>query len=188
MRPDAGGTPQPFDRQATLRNGTPVRIRVVRPDDKDKIVAAFGKLDQASIYTRFFSFKKELTADDLRVLSADDSTGVALVVTAGSGADEIVIAGCRYVVAAADGNPTAEVAFTVEEDYQGQGIAGMLLATLVEIGREHGILRFQAEVLASNAPMLGVFKRSGLPLTTKREGGVLHLAMDLGAGGKATNA
>jgi hypothetical protein len=55
----------------------------------------------------------------------------------------------------------------------------MLLAALTEIGRERGIAHFEADVLASNAAMLGVFRRSGLPLKTRREGGVLHLAMDL---------
>jgi len=189
MPTDVPAAPWRLDRPAVLRNGTPVRIRTVSPDDKDKVVAAFGKLDQASVYTRYFSFKKELTDRDLRVLGADPgSEEVGLVVTLGAGADEIVIAGGRYVVqAAAEGPPAAEVAFTVEEDYQGQGIAGMLLAALVEIGRGNGIARFEAEVLASNAAMLGVFRRSGLPLTTKREGGVLRLVMDLGAGGKATN-
>lgn len=175
------GTPPPFGRQAALRNGTPVQIRVVRPDDKDKVIAAFGKLEQASIYTRFFSFKKELTENDLRVLDADKrGDDVGLVVTLGAGADEIVIAACGYVVQTApDGKRAAEVAFTVEEDYQGQGLARMMLDALVEIARDRGIARLEADVLASNAAMLGVFRRSGLSLSTKREGGVIHLAMDL---------
>jgi RimJ/RimL family protein N-acetyltransferase len=178
---------QPFSRQAVLRNGTPVRIRGVRPDDRDKVVAAFGRLDQDSVYTRFFSFKKELSDLDLELLHADKGRAdMALAVTIGADADEIVIAGCRYIVRTdADGELAAEVAFTVEEDYQGQGIAGMLLAALMEIGRENGIARFEADVLTSNAAMLGVFKRSGLPLTTRREGGVLHLTMELRPSGGA---
>ncbi len=181
MPPEAPGESRSFDRQAALRNGTPVRIRGVRPDDRDKVVAAFGKLDQNSVYTRFFSFKKELSDFDLELLHADRGReDMALMVSLGAGADEIVIAGCRYVVGTAeDGESAAEIAFTVEEDYQGQGIAGMLLDALTEIARAHGIARFEADVLASNASMLGVFKRSGLPLTTRREGGVLHLAMEL---------
>jgi len=106
------------------------------------------------------------------------------VVTLGAGGDEIVIGGCSYVAqTGADGKRAAEVAFTVEEDYQGQGIAGMLLAALVEIARAQGIDRFEADVLASNAAMLGVFKRSGLPLTTKRDGSAIHLTMPLGTNG-----
>jgi GNAT superfamily N-acetyltransferase len=174
--------PSPFSRQAVLRDGTPVQIRLTRADDRDKVVTAFGKLDQESVYTRYFSFKKELSAADLARLDANDgSRGMALLVTLGTGADEIVIGGGSYsVFAAPDGKPVAEVAFVVEEDYQGQGIAGMLLAALAGIAREHGIARLAAEVLSSNAAMLGVFKRSGLPMATTREGGVVHVVMDLG--------
>jgi RimJ/RimL family protein N-acetyltransferase len=83
------------------------------------------------------------------------------------------------VLPSADGARTAEVAFTIEEDYQGQGLASKLLALLADIAREHGITRFVAEVLAGNASMLSVFKRSGLPMTTKNEHGEIHVAMDL---------
>jgi len=71
------------------------------------------------------------------------------------------------------------VAFTIEEDFQGQGLAGKLMAMLAAIARQHGIGRLEAEVLSGNAPMLKVFERSGLPLTKTREGGVTHVVMDL---------
>jgi GNAT superfamily N-acetyltransferase len=174
---------QSFLRQAVLRDGTPVQIRLAHPDDEAKVVAAFGKLDKESVYTRYFSFKKGLSKADLALLFANEGRKrIALVVMLGTGAEEIAIAGCSYVVQpTADGELAAEVAFTVEEDYQGRGIAGMLLDALAAIAREHGIDRLEADVLASNAAMLGVFKRSGLPLETRREGGVIHLAMDLHA-------
>ena len=73
---------------------------------------------------------------------------VALVVTVGDGATETIIGGGRYVVfGAADAERKAEVAFTVEEDYQGQGIAGMPLRHLVSIARQKGVSQFEAEVL-----------------------------------------
>ena len=91
-----------------------------------------------------------------------------------------MIGGASYVVLpSADGARAAEVAFTIEEDYQGQGLAGKLMAMLAGIARQHGIDRFEADVLAGNAPMLEVFERSGLPLTKTREGGVTHVVMDL---------
>lgn len=73
----------------------------------------------------------------------------------------------------------AEAAFTVEEDFQGQGLASRLLAALVTLARRHGLVRLEAEVLAGNAPMLVVFERSGLPLRRRRERGVIHLDLDL---------
>ncbi len=71
------------------------------------------------------------------------------------------------------------MAFTIEEDYQRQGLASKLMAALVELARRHGIVRFEADVLSGNAAMLAVFQRGGLPMRKRSEGGVVHLTMDL---------
>ena len=172
-----------FIQRATLRDGTPVTIRAMHADDRDRIIDAFHKLDPESVYTRFFSPVKEIPAQSLKLISGVDFEKVgALVVTLGSGDDETVIGGASYVVAGeATGGKAAEVAFTIEEDYQGQGLASKLLALLTQIARQHGITRFEADVLSGNAPMLSVFERSGLPMRRHSEGGVVHLTMDLTA-------
>lgn len=171
-----------FSQRSVLRDGTPVHIRVMRPDDRDKLVAAFGKLQRQSIYTRFFSYTKELSETLLsRIDAIDFIHTAALVVTVGAGADETIIASASYISdTVPDGAPVPEVAFTITEDYQGQGLAGTLLAALVGIARRHGIARFKAEVLAGNAPMLSVFRRSGLPMTRSSEDDVVHIVLDLG--------
>jgi GNAT superfamily N-acetyltransferase len=169
-----------YDRQALLRDGTPVRIRAVRADDDRRLVAAFGKLEPESVYTRFFSFKDRLTPADLERLHAvDGRRGAAIVVTLAADEDTL-IAGASYTVhPGPDGLPSAEVAFTTEEDYQGKGIARLLLEALAGIARAHGITRLDAEVLAENRAMLRVFERSGLPTRRSREDGVVHVELDL---------
>lgn len=176
---------RPFSRPALLRNGTPVQLRVLGPQDREKIVAAFGKLDPQSVYTRFFSFKKELSDADLKRLETiDPQVGLALAAFVGSGGDEVLVGAGSYVaLPSTDGARAAEVAFTIEEDYQGQGLASRLFAALADIAREQGFQRFVAEVLAGNLPMLSVFERSGLALAKKKEGGVVHVTMELGPAG-----
>jgi RimJ/RimL family protein N-acetyltransferase len=183
-QPDAGPASR-FSRQITLRNGTPVLIRVARPEDRDKVVAAFNALEPDSVYTRFFSARKALTAAELDRLSTSDFVNfVGLVAFAGSGTEEAVIGGATYVaLPPAGGTRAAEVAFTIEEDVQGQGLASQLMALLTAIAREHGFHRFEADVLAGNGSMLKVFERSGLPLAKTRDGGVTHVVMDLGQAG-----
>src|SRR5438270_11013725 len=129
-----------------LRDGTRVTIRAVRPDDRDRINKAFGELERESVYTRFFNYKKGLSETELERLDTMDFVNdVMLVVTIVRDADEIVIGSARYVAGmASDGSRTAEVAFTVEEDYQGKGVAGRLIRHLVGIARECGIARFEA--------------------------------------------
>ena len=74
------------------------------------------------------------------------------------------------------------MAFTVEEDYQRQGLASKLLAALATLARRHGIVRFEADVLAGNTAMLTVFQRSGLPMRRGRTlDGAVHLSLDLAA-------
>jgi RimJ/RimL family protein N-acetyltransferase len=178
-----GFDPADFRQQARLRNGTPVLIRAIRRDDRERIIAAFRKLEPETIYTRFFSAKKELTETDLARIDASDFVhALALVATVGEGADEVIIGGGAYTVLDRPGEPlTAEVSFTIEEDYHGQGLSGLFMRLLTQIGRERGIQRFEAEVLAGNTPMLKVFQRSGLPMSKRIEDGVVRVVMDLGA-------
>jgi len=174
--------PRDFHLTATLRNGAAVTIRHVRPNDRDRLAQAFRKLDRESVYTRFFRYVTEPTEEQLkRATETDPARHVALVVTTGTGAGEAIVASGRYIAAAPTGGKrTAEVAFVVEEDYQGFGIAGRLLAALAEIGRSQGISGFGAEVLAGNASMLRVFARSGIPMKQRREGDVVHIELSLG--------
>ena len=173
--------PTQFSRTETLRNGLVVTIRAVRADDRARIVRAFRLLDRASVYTRFFAFKSELTPDELDRVTAPNSPGeVGLVVTTGAADNEAVIASGRYVAGPMDtGSPVAEIAFVVEEDYQGLGIAGRLLAHLAAIARANGIAALAADVLAGNQAMLAVFARSGLPMKTRQDGGTVHVLLAL---------
>jgi RimJ/RimL family protein N-acetyltransferase len=166
----------------TLRDGQPVTLRAPRPDDRERVRRAFHELDPESVYTRLFRFKKELTADELtRLTEPDFDRHITLLVTIGDGDDPTAIAAANCVVIDPPQQPATrvEVAFTVEEDYQGQGLATMLLRHLIAIARDRGLTHLEAEVLASNTPMLKVFARSGLPTTQRRDGGVLHLEMAL---------
>ena len=123
---------------------------------------------------------KILKDEDVEV---DFQKTVALVVTipARGGEDAIIGAG-RYIMY----DPTsdlrrAEIAFTVEEDYQGQGIASGILRHLIHIAREKGVLQFEAEVLPENKAMLAVFARCGLPMKKTLEGGTVHVSLSLPA-------
>ena len=170
-----------FSQASALRDGTPVTIRVMRPDDRERIVRAFSQLDANTIYTRFFGFRKEIPASTLdRIADIDFDHLAGVVVTVGSGESETVIGGASYVANTADdGAKAAEVAFTIEEDYQRQGLAGQLMTVLTTLARRHGIARFEADVLSGNTGALTVFQRSGLPMRRRSEGGVVHVTMDL---------
>jgi RimJ/RimL family protein N-acetyltransferase len=161
----------------TLKNGTRVTLRALRPDDRARIAEAVRGLDQQTIYTRLFSHRKELSEAGLdRIMRTDPAREVALVAVVPASGGEVVVGGARYVVTSA---ARAEVAFTVEEDYHGQGLGGALFAALATVARARGIAVFEADVLSGNAAMLKVFERTGLPLGKRHEGGSLHLELAL---------
>jgi RimJ/RimL family protein N-acetyltransferase len=171
-----------FSEAITLRNGSAAVLRAIRPDDRAHLQAAFRALEPESIYLRYFSYKRELTETDLdRLCAPDFVVRVVLVATQQVAAAEVIVAAGGYVAHdAPDGVREAEVAFSVEEDVQGQGIASKMLAALAGIARGTGIGRFDAEVLRHNAAMLRVFERSGLPMHVEPSNdGVVHLSLSL---------
>jgi RimJ/RimL family protein N-acetyltransferase len=174
-----------YDEIEVLKNGMRVRIRSIRPDDKHRLSEAFRDLEAESIFTRFFHQKKALSDDELRAATeVDFENAVALVATTCSGEDEVIIGDGRFAAFDAAGKQrSAEVAFTVEEDYHGQGIASLLLRHLVHIAREKGVSQFEAEVLPENKSMIAVFERSGLPMKREFGGGAVHVTLSLAGNG-----
>lgn len=165
----------------TLPDGTPVSVRAIRPDDQGTVLSAFNDLDRESVYTRFFIYKKSLSDDDLHAITdVDFDRVVALVVTGAADDGETLIGGGRYAVGdGADAGQNAELAFISSEEWRGRGVASLLLRHLVRIGRERGLSCFEAHVLQQNRPMLAVFRRSGLPMTTESDGDTVRVTLSL---------
>ena len=173
-----------YSARETLRDGLEVTIRAIRPGDRDALLAAFRELDPKTIRLRFFGPKKDLSDRELAAATdVDFVRTVALVTCVHDGAGERIIGAGRYV-ATGDSDPPdrAEVAFTVEEDYQGLGIASRILRHLAGIANRAGIMQFHAEVLPENAGMLAVFRRSGLPVRQNTADGIVHVTLSLSGG------
>jgi GNAT superfamily N-acetyltransferase len=173
--------PETYVFKETLRDGTRVTLRAARADDGLKIRRAFESLNRDTVYTRFFGFKADVSDVELRgITHVDFNHNTALLITTGSGDSEVVIGGASCFAIETD--PPArrgEIAFTVEEDYQGRGMASLLLKHIVRIARGNGLTCLEADVLARNLPMLTVFKRSRLPMTLRHDGDVVHVTLAL---------
>jgi RimJ/RimL family protein N-acetyltransferase len=170
-----------FYAQETLKDGTPVTIRAIRKDDKERMHSAFRALDREAVYRRFFSPKQDLADPELeQVTDVDFSQVVALVATVSrADGEEIVIGDGRYFADKEVKPERAELGFLIAEPYRGRGIATLLLRHLTRIAHQAGLSAFEAEVLAYNAPMLTVFERSGLPISRRREGNIIHVTLSL---------
>ena len=137
--------------QEILKDGSKVTIRAIRQDDKDRLVKAFLALEPQTIRLRFFYPKRSLTDADLqRLQKLDHERHVGLAATIENAGEEVIIGFGEYVAR----GESAEVAFVVEEDWQGRGIASRLLRHLIRIARERGKVQFEAEVLKENGRCL----------------------------------
>jgi RimJ/RimL family protein N-acetyltransferase len=170
-----------YSAQETLKNGLQVTIRAIRPEDRDALIAAIKELEERTVYLRFFGPKKEFSHRELtEATDVDFVRTVALVTCLQDSAGEKIIGAGRYIAfGSADPPDRAEVAFTVEEDYHGLGIAGKMLRHLAVIAKQKGVAQFHAEVLPQNKGMLAVFTRSGFPVKQEFEEGLAHVILSL---------
>jgi len=164
-----------------LRDQRQVTIRAIRSDDKGLVIEAMHEVSAESLYRRLFFVKKELTADDLKKITEVDFVNVvALIAVLEKDGHDQIAGGGRYIRSGmSESKQKAEVAFLVEDAFQGLGIASLMFKHLVVIARESGIRQFEAEVLPSNEAMLRVFTRSGIPVRKKATCDSVHVLLDL---------
>ncbi len=142
------------------------------------MLALFYRFSPRTVYLRFHQVLKDMSREDVRrFCTVDYDSSFALVATVDSGGQEKIIAVGRY--ARLPGQDTAEIAFVVEDPYQGRGVGTQLLHQLALIARERGINVFEADVLAQNQDMLRVLKDSGYHMIQQQEAGVCRAILDI---------
>jgi GNAT superfamily N-acetyltransferase len=160
-----------------LRDGRALEIRAFWPEDRAGLLAAADRVGPRSRYLRFFTLKRDFTDKEKAFfLNVDFDRHVALVGLVEEATGKSIVGGGRYVVTEPG---TAEVAFTVVDKYQGQGVGTALLRHLIIAAREGGLHKLIAEVLPENRPMLHLFETSGLPVRIAAEPEVVHVAIQL---------
>ena len=160
-----------------LRDGATLEIRALRPSDQAAMLEAIGRFSNAALYRRFFAPKRNFSQREIDFfMNVDFKSHVALVAVLVEGGKPVVVGGSRYVVCRPG---CAEVAFAIDDPHQKRGIATHLIDHLTRIARAAELKEFVAEVLPENVPMLKVFERCGLVMTTRRERGVVHVTLAL---------
>ncbi|MEU2662679.1 GNAT family N-acetyltransferase [Micromonospora sp. NPDC007220] len=164
---------QPVD--VLLSDGSTVQLRPIRPSDGPGIVAMHSRFSERTRYLRYFSPYPRIPERDLqRFVNVDHRDREAFVVLVG---DRIVAVG-RYERLGPQA-PEAEVAFVVEDAYQGRGIGSVLLEHLADAARRNDIANFVAEVLPANGAMLRVFSDFGYQVQRQFADGVVHLSFPI---------
>ncbi len=167
-----------------LRDGTVLEVRPTHPGDGDRLQRFHARLSPTTIALRYFHLMTRLP--DALVASfthLDSLNHMALVATHESAAPpppsiptsprapavvaEEIVSLANYDRVSAD---TAEVAFVVEDVWQGQGIASILLYDLAAYAHAYGFSRLLAILLYHNSAMLAVLRHCGFPCQMRDQG------------------
>ena len=151
-----------------LKDGTPVVIRPIRPEDEPMMVKFHETLSDRSVYLRYLHTMKlsQRVAHErlTRICFIDYDREIALVVehmNRETGEKEILGVGRLQKL---PGTNNAEFAAIVSDKWQGQGIGPELVDRLVKIAREEKLDKIRADVLADNSVMQRILSKSGFKL------------------------
>ena len=159
---DAASRPYPAHliKHITLRDGTPLTIRPIRPADMDLEKAFVQKLSDYSRYYRFMQPIRELPQAMLEHFTHPDyDREMALIALSTHDGKGVEIGVARYVKYP-DGRQ-CEFAIAVADEWQGKGVGTALMRELISIARSFGLESMEGFVLTTNQPMLKLVKFLG---------------------------
>jgi GNAT superfamily N-acetyltransferase len=152
-------------------------MRAIRSDDRSRLHAFHSRLSSETIYLRYFAVLAALPEKMVeRLTHVDYENRMVLVATKKLGDEEEIIAVVQYDRSAAT---SGEVAFVVEDGWQGLGIGTALLQHLAEYAHSCGIETLTAVTMASNQRMLSLLRHSGFPLVWSNTSGELDAELDI---------
>lgn len=162
-----------------LRDGAPVWLRPIFPDDKAALALAFDRLSIQSRYQRFLSPAGDLSPQMLAHLTEIDYVNhFALGAFALDEADMPLIGGARYI-RTLDEPHNAEIAVTVIDDYHRRGLGPALLRALAEVAFESGVRRFLGSALRENRPVSHLLRKAKAQIVPQGYG-MVRFEVDLG--------
>jgi len=170
--------PEELERYDTLKDGTEIFFRPVKPTDEAALSEMLYSLSSTSVRTRYMAQTVTFPHRDVQQLTNIDYTqDISIVGTVPSISGEQVVAIAQYYLDPK--TQAAEVAFLVQDEWQQKGLGTFLLAYLTQIARQRGVKRLYAKVLPTNKPMLAIFHNSGYRVKTEFDGEVYSVMFDL---------
>ena len=168
--------PAEINNRHTFKGEVEIRFRAIKPSDEEEMRRLFYRFSDQSVYYRYFAPIKTMPHSKMQeYVNVDFGQVMSIVGLVGEAGQGHIIAEARYVK---DKNrPYADVAFIVDDDYQGLGIASYLLQMMMRLAQDRGIQVFTADVLSSNKAMMKVFEKGCDTVEAGLGHGVYHLTI-----------
>lgn len=140
-----------------------VTFRPAKPVDDRLIQEYFYQMDLKDVQARFFGTRRSFFREDMEGLAqVDYINNLTIVAVTGEIGFEKIIGLGEYAL---EKGAVAEVAFSVSKEWQGKGIASVLLEKISEAAREKGFTELVAFTLPTNTGMIKLFEK--LPYRTQ---------------------
>ena len=177
IAPPQPGLDDPHGERLVLRDGTLASVRPATAADRDALRQFFKGLSIESRRKRFFASgdAPEAIVEQLCDASNPSRTTTLLARRQVDGTSQI-IAAATYASVTDD---VAEIAFAVDDRFQGKGISTLMLEQLAALAMARGFTRFHATTLADNDSMREVFRDSGFEIRSKSNGGAVDVQLAL---------
>ncbi len=170
--------PNQYESDWMMRDGTPVLLRPMKPEDEPLVSDFLGRCSEETVYFRYFRLIKKWTHEMLiRFTQNDYDREMGLMAIGQPPGPEIMMGVSRLVMEA--NRETAEFAVIVADPWQGKGLGPKLVEEVTAIARVRGVKLLWGEVLATNQPMLDMVKRLGFSLTRQIESQTIRVEMEL---------
>ncbi len=161
-----------------FKGGLTVRFRPIKPSDEDGMRRLFYRFSDQAVYYRYFTPIKAQPHNRMQeYVNVDFDQTMSIVGLVGPPGQGEIIAEARY--ARARDSSWGDVAFLVDERYQGLGIATFMFQLLVRAARERCLRGFTADVLVENKAMLRVFEKGSSRAKVTMEQGVYSVTIPL---------
>lgn len=172
-----GEYPAELETYRTTKSGLEIFLRPAKISDEPLLKEFYHASSDESLYHRFISMLRSMPHERLQEWAVIDYTRdmVILAVIKESEEKEQVVGMGQYSID--ETTHTADVAFAVRDDYQGQGIGTELLSYLTYLAQKRGLLGFTADVLFDNVSMLHIFEKMGFDTKKTIDSGTYHLTM-----------
>jgi acetyltransferase len=165
-----------------LKDGTPVTIRPIRPEDEPLMVQFHRTLSERSVYLRYFCSLSLTTRVEherlVRICFGSYDRGFALVadrMNPETGHHEVLGVG-RF---SAINRGEAEAAVLVSDQWQGRGLGTELLAGVARVAREEKFQRLSGEILRDNLATQAIFKKVGFKLRSLEDPSSVSALLEL---------
>jgi acetyltransferase len=167
--------------QSSASDGTPLCIRPLRPDDREREIEFINSLSERSRYFRLMTPLKFLPPHLLdRLMDIDYDRRMAFVATIEHEGREQFVGIARY--GETDRRNCVELGITVTDQWQRRGIARLLVAELTRFARWRGIRCLEGIVLPENFAMIELAKSLGFHATHDYTQGVVVITRSLDSG------